>query len=152
MIYSPFSQDRYRIKTIEKCEFAVFAEQAFGNAIWNLYWMSNPTVDSLVEFDPASWFLHYDIVPDLGQAIQADVQGDVVLLRHLHLSPLKFLTWWNRQDHSIYDTYDVIGETWPATVQRRAFEAAKEHHVSKLSLSRFGARHLGVSLPFNHAP
>lgn len=152
MIYSPYSQDRCRIRSIEKCEFAIYAEHPFGKAIWNMFWLSNPSVDTLVEFDHETWFLNYDVIDGLGQAITGDVLGDVVLLRHLHLPPLQFLSWWNKQDHSIYDTFDVVGETWPSTVQARAFDSAKVQHVSRLALSRFGVRHLGVTLPFNHAP
>lgn len=152
MIYSPHSQDSYRIRSIERCEFCVFTDHPYSKAVWNMVWLSNPTVDSLVEFDPLTWFLHYEFIDGLGQSVIADVTGDVVLLRHLHLPPLQFLSWWNKQDHTIYDTYDVVGPDWPATVKARALAAAKHHYSAQLSLSRFGVKHLGVNLPFNHAP
>jgi hypothetical protein len=81
-------------------------------AIWNLYWLS------LKDGEPAP---NQKVL----QAIILDVTEDEVLFRKLCMSPTQFLRWFRREDHSIYDTYYLLGgDYWAANVISRAEEAA----------------------------
>lgn len=145
MIYSPHHPTAYRLHCLKRDEFTVMAEHAHGPAIWNMYWMSNPTVDVLVK--PQDGFpLDFHSVPDLSAAIIGDVIEHHELLRRLHMSPLQFLSWWNRIDPSVYEAYDAVGPHWPALVRNRAHEAATRHHLTKLAVSRFGGKWVTFNL------
>jgi hypothetical protein len=148
MIYSPQDQSKYRLRAINPCEFSVIAESPFATATWNLYWMTNPTVDVLPSYTGKGLPPGFKVVADLTPTLMSDVISDTTLQRRLHLAPLQFLSWWNKVDHSVFDTYDLIGPSWPETVRQRAFSAAKQHHVARLEVARWGAKFLGVELPF----
>lgn len=95
--------------------------------VWNLFWLSVPALDSLPIFGKRpDWAKHYTPVEGALKAIVADaVDDDEVLRRKLQLHPQRFIEWFEREDHSIYDSYYALnGETWVSTVLARSKEAA----------------------------
>lgn len=126
--FSPLPIADYQITSLGGCEvsgiMSLPADQSL--AVWNLMWLSLPTVDSLpVHGSTPQWFKHYSPTAGAARAITADAIADEALFRKLRMHPTRFLTFFERENHSIYDCYAALGgERWVRTVMTRAHEAA----------------------------
>lgn len=103
-------------------------EEKFVLPLWNLFWLSMPTVDVLPEFGSTpQWNLHYQATEKALHCLILEVETDPVLALKLAMHPARFLEWFRREDHLIYDAayHELGGEKWVSTVIRRASEAAE---------------------------
>ncbi len=123
-LYSPLPLSNYRLPNLPSCEASVIAREARSLQVWNLFWLSNPTIDLVPKYG-ADWWKHYHPVIGGLSAIITDVREDECLFRKLSMHPDAFSVWFEREDHTIYDAYDVLGgEAWVANVMSRADLAA----------------------------
>lgn len=122
VIYSPRPAADYCIKTLPVCEVGEVLKLEQWPAIWNLFWLSVPTLDTLPDAGNA-WWRGYQPQEGLLAAIIADATEDEALYRKLMARPSKFIEFWERQDHGIFDTHEILGDAWVETVTRRAHEA-----------------------------
>lgn len=126
--YSPFPIEDYRITSLKVCEITSIIDlpQDRRDAVWNLFWLSLPMVDSLpIHGKTATWFKHYNPVLGASKAICADAIADEALFQKLQMHPLRFLDFFERQDPWIYDCYEALGgDAWVATVVERAKASA----------------------------
>lgn len=126
--YSPLPIEEYKITGLQVCEISAIMELPEDRrvAVWNLFWLSLPAVDSLpIHGKTPKWFKHYNPTLGASTAICADAVGDEAMLQKLQLHPLRFLDFFERQDPWIYDCYGTLGgEAWVATVTDRAKMAA----------------------------
>jgi hypothetical protein len=91
--------------------------------VWNLFWLSHPGIDTVPEAGNNWWKTYKPLVGSLS-AVIADVVEDEVLYRKLMMHPYAFKAWFEHEDHSIYDCYDILGgPAWVLNVVQRA-EAA----------------------------
>lgn len=129
-IYSPFDPLHYRIQALPICEASSIEslpDAAEAVAVWNLFWLSVPSIDSLLVHgaDP-NWNRHYTPVDGALGAITADAIADDPLRLKLLLHPTRFIDFFTHQDHSIFDCYYALGgKKWVDTVLRRATLAAE---------------------------
>jgi hypothetical protein len=110
------------IPSVPVCEVSEILKLPEAPAVWNLFWLSLPSLDTLPD-SGASWWRGYQPQEGLLAAITADALEDEALYRKLMARPSKFLEFWERQDHSIFDTCEILGDGWVETVARRAREA-----------------------------
>lgn len=120
--YSPLPLTSYQPPDSALCGLQEIRESPQSAAIWNLFWLTCPEVDTLAGAGPG-WAKHYRPMPDVLAAVVADVTLDEVLFRRVMSRPEKFAAWWCRQDYSIFDTYYYLGPKWPVTVLERAHDA-----------------------------
>lgn len=122
--YSPLPITDYFVETRGKCSIEAVADLEESVAVWNLFWLSLPELDSI----PGSgkgWYKGYTTNGTLQEALVTDVYEDSVLRCKLKMAPADFLSWWKREDHTIYDSYLIGGKDWVETVTARAAEAAE---------------------------
>lgn len=118
--YSPQPMSEYKLTGVPHDEVSVIAKSEHPEAVWNLFWLSIPALDS-VPGSGHDWWRGYTPTPGILGAILADVYQDEVLYRKLMMHPEMFIQWFEREDHSIFDSYNVLGgPTWVATVLKRA--------------------------------
>lgn len=124
-VYSPLEPSEYRITNLDRCEVSeiLAMEPSVALATWNLFWMSTPAVDALPQ-SGANWWRVYKPVDQALFTMATDVLEDEVLFRKLLMHPRAFTAWFEREDHSIYDTFDLLGRAWADTVLMRANAAA----------------------------
>lgn len=123
-MFAPFRYSPLPITSYQPTDSALWGPQEIrespqASAIWNLFWLSCPEVDTLPGAGPL-WPQHYLHRPDVLAAVIADVTLDEVLFRRVGSRPEKFAAWWCRQDYSVFDTYYYLGPKWPVTVLERA--------------------------------
>ena len=129
--YSPIPIENYRIKALEACEASFIISQGpkIAGPLWNLFWLSVPSIDKLAEHASSErWFLHYRATDKALLALRREVRNDPVLELKLNLHPNRFLEWFKREDHEgCYDSayFELGGQEWVETVKRRAAEAAQ---------------------------
>lgn len=136
--YSPFPAADYRITALPTCEVNEIIKMAApeATALWNLFWLSLPAVDVLpVHGKSALWSKHY--LPRIGanRAITLDAIGDEATFRKLQMHPLRFLRYFEREDHSSFMCYDALGgDAWVQNVLKRSEVAAARmaHEVPAL--------------------
>ena len=123
--YSPKPMGDYILQGLEsKCEVGQIQKLIKNQEVWNFFWLSLPLLDK-VPGSGARWFHHYQAVTGAAVAVTTDVMLDDVLFRKLSMHPLRFATWFEREDQSIYDAYNVFGgKPWVETVLKRAHCAA----------------------------
>lgn len=121
--YSPLPIENYFIDIPVMSSIKAISKLDLAPAVWNLMWLSHPQVDNLPGAGD-NWHKVYTTPEDLQKALIRDVYDDEVLYRKLCMTPIAFLDWWRREDHTIYDAYDVGGKDWVETVTSRAEEAA----------------------------
>jgi hypothetical protein len=123
--YSPLPIPEYNLVGAPQNEINTIMGGDRREAVWNLFWLSLPQLDTI----PGSgnkWWERYQPTAGALRAVVMDVNQDEVLYRKLMLHPEAFLSWWEREDHSIFDAYDVLGgKRWAETVLRRAEETAQ---------------------------
>ena len=122
MRYSPNPIEDYFLADLPVCCHRVVSEHELSEALWNLLWLSNPTVDTL----PGSgkkWYVGYSAVEGFMAASMTDLYADADLYHALMRSPKDFLNYWRNMKHDEYDMYAVGGDKWVATVTERAEEA-----------------------------
>ena len=120
--YSPLPIEDYYVNMVGMTSVATIAKLDLSEAIWNMVWLSMPQLDNL----PGSgkdWHKVFTTTPGLQAALVTDVYEDEVLYRKLLMPPHRFLEWWKREDHTIYDAYEIGGKEWAVTVTQRAEEA-----------------------------
>lgn len=118
--YSPRPILDYRIPGLDQDEVTVMLGHERREALWNLFWMSHPGIDSVPEAGH-NWWKGYKPVIGALSAIISDVTEDEVLYRKLMLHPFAFKQWFEREDHTIYDCYDVMnGVQWVSNVLARS--------------------------------
>jgi hypothetical protein len=126
--YSPLDILEYRVTALSTCEVNEISKCRGQHltALWNLFWLSTPTIDALpIHGKTAKWFKHYLPTPGACRAITADAIADEALYRKLQLHPTRFLAFFEREDHSIYDCYNALGgDVWVQNVITRAESAA----------------------------
>lgn len=129
-VYSPLEITEYRITALGDCSISQVMRLPHlqSTAVWNLTWLSTPALDSLPIYGKTpQWFKHYS-PPELGVnlAVTSDAIEDEALFRKLLLHPRRFIDFFEREDHSIYDSYDALGgDLWVKTVLERAEMAVK---------------------------
>lgn len=141
--YSPLPIDQYRVVSLPTCEVAIVQGHPKRDAIWNLFWLSVPALDHLPGTG-RDWWKHYKPVHGALSAVIRDVLDDEVLFRKLLLHPSRFIEWFERDDHSVYECYEVIGTPWVDTVLVRAEEAA----TRRLIVPRVWADSHGIHIDF----
>jgi hypothetical protein len=125
--YSPLQPASYSYLTgAAVCEVKQMLVQPHGAQIWNLFWLSTPTIDLVPQADPGKWFEVYQPSARRTTAVVRDALDDEALLRKLAMHPTRFLEWFDSiDDHSIFDCYDALnGDDWVQTVIMRAAGAA----------------------------
>jgi hypothetical protein len=96
-----------------------------SRAAWNLYWLSNPGLDKVLE-DRTNWWAHYQAVEGGLVAVIDDITEDDTLYRKVTAHPAAFLRWFSEEDQSIFDSYTAYGRRrWVSNVLARAEEAAQ---------------------------
>jgi hypothetical protein len=114
----------YYIPGVAACEVRVLQQLCQPVPIWNAFWLSNPTIDTVPEAG-SKWWKHYRPVERLLSAIVHDAGEDPRMVDTLTKHPLAFIEWFEQQPHRDFHTYEAAGgEAWVATVLRRATEAA----------------------------
>jgi len=136
-VYSPMPASAYVLHGLHTCEARSLMEQDPTGAAWNLHWLTNPTVDQ-IPGSGASWWKHYKLIDGQATACLLDALGDEVLGRKLLMHPLSFAAWFEREDHSIYDLYTLLGPTWVDTVMIRAHDAARRLTAETPAITRAG--------------
>lgn len=122
--YSPHPIKAYFIPGVERCEIREIAKQTYAVELWNLFWLSVPSVDSLVGASPRGYWRNYISSPELVGAIFSDCL-DEKMMQMLAKPPASFHSWWcNEIDYTIYDTWEKSGPGWVETVADRSDEAA----------------------------
>jgi hypothetical protein len=128
--YAPLKRQMYELEGLAQCEVSEIGKLEKGNAVWNLFWLSTPTIDSV----PGSgllWWKQYEPIPNAAMVITADVLGEEVLYRKLLMHPHAFMDWFSREDLSIYDSYSALGgDAWREVVLNRASTAVDRLRVS----------------------
>lgn len=144
-IYSPLDPSEYVIPTLDRCEVRAIIglPEPVRTATWNLFWLSNPTLDAMPLLG-VQWVKHYHpIVKEIGGRqvtlvgkIIEDVYSDITLQRKLMMHPRRFADWWVDEDITIYDTYQVLGEPWRHTALARAVMAAEIREAGAVKIQR----------------
>ena len=122
MRYSTKPIEDYFIVDLPVCSIRMLSEHELSEALWNMLWLSNPTVDTL----PGSgkkWYVGYKPIEGFTAAMVADLYADEGLYPALMRSPKDFLNYWRNLELAEYDMYAVGGDKWVATVTERAEEA-----------------------------
>lgn len=142
--YSPLPISEYLLTRLPACEVSSIMNlpDQESLAVWNLFWLSVPALDVLPDHGGKSdWYKHYMPVPGAIRTITADAIADEAMFRKLLMHPTRFINFFEREDHSIYSSYDALGgETWVHTVLARAAvaEARMRGALPPLGGSGFG--------------
>lgn len=145
--YSPHPIESYFIPGADVCEFRQIAKSEHSVEIWNLLWLSLPSVDSLPGSSPKGYWRNFISVPDLLVAVIADAISDEKLRQMLSLSPAIFHSWWCAEsDYTIYDTWHVAGPAWVEGVADRS-DAAAVRGLTTLPIIYTEGRTLRINLP-----
>jgi len=126
--YSPLPMRDYLITSLPECEVSALMSmpnKKHQAAVWNLSWLSLPTLDALPTWGHTPrWFIHYMPISGAFRAITTDAVGDDVLMSKLLMSPRSFVSWFEREEQSRYECFDALGGMkWVETVLGRATEA-----------------------------
>ena len=123
--YSPAPIDDYFVPTLDRCEARGITrlDEITAKAVWNLFWLSNPCIDSMPLLGQ-HWWKEYRPTRGLAAAVTADVMDDEALFRKLLLPPHRFVDFFEREDPTTYHTYEILGDAWQPMVVDRAKQAA----------------------------
>jgi hypothetical protein len=124
--YSPLPIESYFIPGTEVCEIRTISQAGqWSPEIWNLMWLSSPTIDTLPGSTAKGYWKNYRSWPELVRAVINDAIGDEQLRDALAKPPAVFHSWFcNQRDYTIFDVWDVAGPAWVETVADRADQAA----------------------------
>lgn len=112
--------ESYRIKSIQHDEVSLISALPLVAATWNLFWLSTPDIDKVPTLGQ-DWWREYRAIPGAAAAVIRDTKEDEVLMRKLTMHPYAFSSWFEREDHSIYDCYYHLGQRkWVSRVLERA--------------------------------
>lgn len=138
-VYSPKGIEAYFLPGLDlKCEAGAISTLIRSGAVWNLFWLSTPGIDQVPGAGNEIYKLYYP-VKGAAASMTADVMLDDALYSKLCLHPSRFLAWFEAEDHSIYDCYDILGEqVWVDNVIRRATEAASRMAAEVPAIQRNG--------------
>lgn len=128
--YSPHPMEAYRVPVKEACAVTALKKMPYPAAIWNLLWLSVPELDALLRVDastplPQGWHEPNFKVTSALRPVIADALEDEEMRGMLICHPDRFLAWFSKEDHTIFDCYDGIGPHWVDTVMDRAEQAAR---------------------------
>jgi len=136
--YAPKDINEYHLSGVSTDFVTAIEREEAAEAIWNLFWLSVPSVDT-IPGSGESWWRTFKVQPASLAAIMADVVEDSTLRNKLCGPPGEFADWFEREDASIYDSYYALnGEVWRENVLRRAREAASRPLPAKLLQSVMG--------------
>lgn len=124
IVYSPHAPDDYKAPVKDACVVSVIQLMEHYEAIWNFLWLSVPQVDLLLDKRNENWVKGAAVLGRVANVLVRDVSADDELRDKLSLHPDKFLGWFQSEDPTIFDAYEVFGSQWAETVMRRADEAA----------------------------
>ena len=122
MRYSPNPIEDYFLVDLPVCSHRVVSEHELSEALWNLLWLSNPTIDTL----PGSgrkWYVGYSAVEGFMAAALDDLYADADLYNALMRSPKDFLNYWRKLELPEYEIYKLGGDKMVAVITERAEEA-----------------------------
>jgi hypothetical protein len=127
--YSPRVIEDYRLQGVQIDEVAYILKELqsqYRDAVWNLFWLSVPDIDVLLDAGSKGPTL-YTPIRDALAAVVTDVIEDEVLYRKVMMHPDAFLDWFEREpDYTIFDCYEPLGGLkWVEMVTVRADAAAK---------------------------
>lgn len=130
--YSPHPLTSYHIPGVDKCEFRAMGTIPESDAVWNLYWLSNPAVDTLPGSTPQGWWHRYRSWAELFGATLRDAMHDERMNYMLKQTPATFHAWFCKErDYTIYDCFDVMGARWVENVVTRSNDAAVRRLITK---------------------
>ena len=137
--YSPKPIDAYRLHGVKGGgEAGAIADLERAQAVWNIFWLSVPALDALPDSGPG-WYKVYSPIKDAARCFVADVMFDEVLYRKLCMHPVMFASWFEREDQTIYDAYDILGErAWVDRVLVRAHQSAHRMAMETPALTTRG--------------
>ena len=122
-LYSPLPPDAYAPCDVEVNTITTLKKMERGDAIWNLMWLSYPSLDKMPGAGK-DWHMVHTPNPQLTGAFSTDVNiyDDLndMLLQH----PAKFAAWFAKEDHKAWAAYKVGGDAWVSTVLARAEDAS----------------------------
>lgn len=98
-------------------------DPTLSQAIHNFMWLAVPEMDAMNKAE--DWVSAVNGMTREVADFVSDVVEDEVLFRKLLMHPKDFHTWWQDEDHSVYDFYDQHGMDVVNTISRRALEAAE---------------------------
>lgn len=126
MRYSPRPLEDYHLMGVEPDFVDGLLRHDDWLPMWNLFWLSNPTLDS-IPGSGKNWWRSYQTVTGGLQAVMDDVAEDDPLRENLLKQPKAFAAWFRAEkDPSIFDAYYVFGgDKWVENVLKRADEAAE---------------------------
>lgn len=123
--YSNFPMEAYKLP-IQRDEVDVIGmfEEAQRLPIWNLFWLSNPTIDA-VPGSGSRWHRHYAPLPGLLVSVFQDVLDRSDLMGAVTSHPSQFMVWFCGQNAAEFRTYDIAGRVkWMDNVLERSQKAA----------------------------
>lgn len=121
-LYSPLPREAYHTDlNMDSIRCLSLIER--GDAVWNLMWLTYPTLDN-VPGTGKDWWKHHLAKPDMCGALVEDVNSYDTLCEKLSGHPAKFAAWFAKEDHSAWACYKAGGDKWVATVTERANQAA----------------------------
>lgn len=130
IVYSPHPLSEYRLYDMPVCEARRIEQVEPWEkqvAVWNLFWLSSPSVDILpIGGKRPDWFKHYEAHPVALASVMSDALADENLSRILLLHPIRFLRAFEIDCLESYECYGTLGgEVWVETVSKRAAMAAR---------------------------
>lgn len=124
-VYSPLPINDYRLIGLEVDETLVIQKSQAPLPLWNLFWLSNPTLD-IVPNLKEKWWKAYKPNTHLLSGLIRDVYTNPTLCSKLIGHPVVFSTWFEYTPHRGYHAYDVAGgQRWVDQVLIRADVAAR---------------------------
>ena len=125
-VYSPHPAERYRVPVPEACSVRAIAELPHPVALWNMLWLSVPSVDHLLAPIQGEEWIKWNrgVALSLPPLIRDVVEDDELALM-LTRQPDEFIAWFQSQDQTIFDAHDALGDIWVETVLDRAEQAAR---------------------------
>ena len=129
-LYSPYPAESYRMLEGAKCEVGWIQEAQYPLALWNLFWLSNPSVDRVLDRS-RPWWLSYRPQAGLLKALVEDLHRDSTrMVNRLEGHPLAFRVWFDEQPHEAMSLWQLGGQEWVDAVVDRADEAAARYPIT----------------------
>jgi len=123
-VYSPLPRQAY-YTDLEYDSIKCLDMVERGAAVWNLRWLTYPSIDKLPGAGK-DWYLYHLATPAMCGALVDDVNMYDTLYHKLSEHPAKFAAWFAKEDHTGWACYkEGGGAKWVATVLERADQAAQ---------------------------
>lgn len=124
-LYSPYPPVDYSRKDAEGVRFGIGAEMQSLNrrALWNLYWLSDPNVDSLLA-DDVTWSaapaVDYELLEACGGSLNQRIADETVGSLVMSLPAREFVRTVHMNDHAHLKPFALRGAAWLHTISQRA--------------------------------